>query len=276
MDATQRADPRDQPYATPRCFAVGLNLTWRGGTSCGSGGGGTGRWVRLTHQWCSRRCARAQEASRDPGFVAISPGPHDADFRARMARGERRRRGAPADGARTAERAARGGPARREGRGGRPRGAAAGAALAVLVLSLALGLSGCWLLAWHRARRAVTLHSAPPALPADSSSPAVAPDLFWGTYRPHVYFGMKTRSPQPLLTGNLDAGRAGRRALNLGAPASRQIKGGEEWIRRVIKRDDPEVLGDPEGQVPCSLFDLPGHSTPRTDVGAARHHPGDP
>ncbi|XP_059798508.1 mannosyl-oligosaccharide glucosidase isoform X2 [Balaenoptera ricei] len=118
-----------------------------------------------------------------------------------MARGERRRRGAPADGARTAERAARGGPARREGRGGRARGAAAGAALAVVVLSLALGLSGCWLLAWHRARRAVTLHSAPPALPPDSSSPAVAPDLFWGTYRPHVYFGMKTRSPQPLLTG---------------------------------------------------------------------------
>ncbi|KAF5915072.1 hypothetical protein HPG69_003573 [Diceros bicornis minor] len=170
-----------------------------------------------------------------------------------MARGERRRRGAPADGARTAERAARGGPARRDGRGGGARGAAGGAALAVVVLSLALGLSGSWLLAWHRARRAVTLHSAPPALPPDSSSPAVAPDLFWGTYRPHVYFGMKTRSQQPLLTGNRAPGRVGRRTLNLGAPASRQSKGGEEWIRRVMKRDDPGVLGDPEGQVPCSL-----------------------
>lgn len=165
-----------------------------------------------------------------------------------MARGDRRRRGAPADGPRTAERAARGGPVRRDGRGGRARGAAGGAALALVVLSLALGLSGRWLLAWYRSRRAVMLHSAPPALPPDSSSPTVAPDLFWGTYRPHVYFGMKTRSPQPLLTGNLDPGRAGRRAFNLGAPASRQIKGGEEWIRRVRKRDDPEVIGDPEGQ----------------------------
>ncbi|XP_010828020.1 PREDICTED: mannosyl-oligosaccharide glucosidase [Bison bison bison] len=118
-----------------------------------------------------------------------------------MARGDRRRRGAPADGPRTAERAARGGPVRRDGRGGRARGAAGGAALALVVLSLALGLSGRWLLAWYRSRRAVMLHSAPPALPPDSSSPTVAPDLFWGTYRPHVYFGMKTRSPQPLLTG---------------------------------------------------------------------------
>ncbi|XP_004696166.1 mannosyl-oligosaccharide glucosidase [Echinops telfairi] len=115
-----------------------------------------------------------------------------------MARGERRRRGAAADGARAAERAARSGSERR---GGGPRGAAGGAALAVVILSLVLGLSGRWLLAWHRARRAVTLHSAPPVLAPNSSSPAVAPDLFWGTYRPHVYFGMKTRSPQPLLTG---------------------------------------------------------------------------
>ncbi|XP_037663166.1 mannosyl-oligosaccharide glucosidase [Choloepus didactylus] len=114
-----------------------------------------------------------------------------------MARGERRRRAAPAEGARAAERAARGGPSRRDGQGGGARGAV----LAVVALSLALGLSGRWLLVWYRAQRAVTLHPAPPALPPDSSSPAVAPDLFWGTYRPHVYFGMKTRSPRPLLTG---------------------------------------------------------------------------
>uniref|UniRef100_A0A2K5K974 Mannosyl-oligosaccharide glucosidase n=1 Tax=Colobus angolensis palliatus TaxID=336983 RepID=A0A2K5K974_COLAP len=118
-----------------------------------------------------------------------------------MARGERRRRAVPAEGVRTVERTARGGPGRRDGRGGGPRSTAGGVALAVVVLSLTLGMSGRWVLAWHRARRAVTLHSAPPVLPADSSSPAVAPDLFWGTYRPHVYFGMKTRSPKPLLTG---------------------------------------------------------------------------
>ena len=40
-----------------------------------------------------------------------------------------------------------------------------------------------------------------------------------------------------------------------------------------MRRDDPEVIGDPEGQ---ELSDLRGHSTPRTDVGAARHHPRDP
>ncbi|XP_048208740.1 mannosyl-oligosaccharide glucosidase [Perognathus longimembris pacificus] len=116
-----------------------------------------------------------------------------------MARGERRRRTAPAEGPRTVERAARGGPGRRDGRGGGTRGATM--AVVVLVLAVALALSGRWIVAWHRAQRAVTLHSAPPALPPDSSSPAVAPDLFWGTYRPHVYFGMKTRSPKPLLTG---------------------------------------------------------------------------
>uniref|UniRef100_A0A8C5KJ35 Mannosyl-oligosaccharide glucosidase n=1 Tax=Jaculus jaculus TaxID=51337 RepID=A0A8C5KJ35_JACJA len=115
-----------------------------------------------------------------------------------MARGERRRRPAPAEGQRTVERVSRGGPGRQ---GGGARGTAGGAALAVVVLALALALSGRWVLAWYRARRAVTLHSAPPALPPDSSGPAAAPDLFWGTYRPHVYFGMKTRSPKPLLTG---------------------------------------------------------------------------
>ncbi|XP_040849595.1 mannosyl-oligosaccharide glucosidase isoform X2 [Ochotona curzoniae] len=115
-----------------------------------------------------------------------------------MARGERRRRVAPAEGKRPAERAARGVPERR---GGGAPGTPGRAALAIVVLLLALGLSGRWMLAWYRMRRAVTLHSAPPALPPDSSSPAVAPDLFWGTYRPQVYFGMKTRSSQPLLTG---------------------------------------------------------------------------
>lgn len=119
-----------------------------------------------------------------------------------MARGERRRRGAPAvDGARAAEGAARGGPARRESRGGVTCGMVVASILVIVVLPLGLPLSGSWLVSWYRVRRAVTLHAAPPALPPGSSSPAVAPDLFWGTYRPHVYFGMKTRSPQPLVTG---------------------------------------------------------------------------
>merc|ERR1711970_851659 len=29
----------------------------------------------------------------------------------------------------------------------------------------------------------------------------VHPDRFWGTYRPHVYFGMRTRSPNSMLLG---------------------------------------------------------------------------
>lgn len=27
------------------------------------------------------------------------------------------------------------------------------------------------------------------------------PDIFWGTYRPGVYFGLKTRDPHSLVTG---------------------------------------------------------------------------
>lgn len=27
------------------------------------------------------------------------------------------------------------------------------------------------------------------------------PDRYWGTYRPNVYFGMKTRDPHSLVTG---------------------------------------------------------------------------
>ncbi|XP_074086113.1 mannosyl-oligosaccharide glucosidase [Macrotis lagotis] len=126
-----------------------------------------------------------------------------------MVRGERRRRaGPPAEGPRAADKAGRrregragGGPGagpRRGpgGRGGGGPGAAALAALGVaLALGLGLGLSWRGIVAWQRARRAVTPHPAPPALP-----PA-APALFWGTYRPHLYFGMKTRSPRAPVTG---------------------------------------------------------------------------
>ncbi|KAJ7327321.1 hypothetical protein JRQ81_017080 [Phrynocephalus forsythii] len=60
---------------------------------------------------------------------------------------------------------------------------------------------------WRRAARAVSLHPAPRALPPDSSTGA--PDgggddalrRFWGSYRPHVYFGMKARSPRSPVAG---------------------------------------------------------------------------
>ncbi|KAF1553121.1 Mannosyl-oligosaccharide glucosidase, partial [Eudyptes schlegeli] len=42
---------------------------------------------------------------------------------------------------------------------------------------------------------------APPALPPGATGPLASPHRFWGTYRPHVYFGMKTRSPRALVTG---------------------------------------------------------------------------
>uniref|UniRef100_A0A8C1LFE4 Mannosyl-oligosaccharide glucosidase n=1 Tax=Cyprinus carpio TaxID=7962 RepID=A0A8C1LFE4_CYPCA len=51
------------------------------------------------------------------------------------------------------------------------------------------------------ARRVVTLHPSPRVLDANSSSPAVSPERYWGTYRPQVYFGMKTRSPRSVVTG---------------------------------------------------------------------------
>lgn len=137
-----------------------------------------------------------------------------------MARSERRRRAAAAEGARSLEKAR--GAGRRDGRASGAsgaRGSAGGAALAVVVLALAFGLSGRWVMAWLRMRRALTLHPAPPALSPDSSSPAVAPELFWGTYRPHVYFGMKTRSSKPLLTGNSGAGDRG------GSSSLRRLRG---------------------------------------------------
>lgn len=56
-------------------------------------------------------------------------------------------------------------------------------------------------LQWWLAGRITTLHSSQRMLDANSSSPAVSPEKFWGSYRPQVYFGMKTRSPKSLVTG---------------------------------------------------------------------------
>ena len=41
----------------------------------------------------------------------------------------------------------------------------------------------------------------PPLASPQNTSPAVDPDRFWGTYRPHTYFGLRTREPYPVVTG---------------------------------------------------------------------------
>ncbi|XP_056136142.1 mannosyl-oligosaccharide glucosidase [Lampris incognitus] len=51
------------------------------------------------------------------------------------------------------------------------------------------------------AKRVVTLHPSPHVLDASSTSAKVSPERFWGSYRPQVYFGMKTRSPRSIVTG---------------------------------------------------------------------------
>ncbi|KAL8206431.1 UNVERIFIED_CONTAM: hypothetical protein K2H54_003001 [Gekko kuhli] len=116
-----------------------------------------------------------------------------------MAR-ERRRR-AP-EGARPHERGPRGAGAARKGPPGR--GAAAAARWAAVGLAAAAA-TACGLLAagWalSSSASATAPHPAARALPANSSSAAAAPGLFWGSYRPHVYFGMKTRSPRAPVAG---------------------------------------------------------------------------
>lgn len=42
---------------------------------------------------------------------------------------------------------------------------------------------------------------APFIIPANATSPELSPEKFWGTYRSQLYFGLRTRSPQSLLTG---------------------------------------------------------------------------
>lgn len=120
---------------------------------------------------------------------------------------ERRRRGA--EGPREARVRARERGAARGERGGR---GALGLA-AALALGLGLAAAGALLAQWGRwraASRAVSPHPAAPALPPGATGPGAAPHRFWGSYRPHVYFGMKTRSPRSVVTGACGAGGAGR------------------------------------------------------------------
>ncbi|CAL8353603.1 unnamed protein product [Boreogadus saida] len=51
------------------------------------------------------------------------------------------------------------------------------------------------------AKRVATLHPSPRVLDDNSTSAEVSPERFWGSYRPQVYFGMKTRSPKSIVTG---------------------------------------------------------------------------
>lgn len=109
---------------------------------------------------------------------------------------ERRRRGA--EGPREARNRPRERGAARGERGGR---AALGL---VAALGLGLAAAGSLVLLWGRwraAARAVSPHPAEPALPPGATGPDSAPHRFWGSYRPHVYFGMKTRSPRSVVTG---------------------------------------------------------------------------
>lgn len=51
------------------------------------------------------------------------------------------------------------------------------------------------------AKRVISLHTAPHVLDANSTTAEVSPERFWGSYRPQVYFGMKTRSRRSVVTG---------------------------------------------------------------------------
>uniref|UniRef100_A0A8C4NBP6 Mannosyl-oligosaccharide glucosidase n=1 Tax=Eptatretus burgeri TaxID=7764 RepID=A0A8C4NBP6_EPTBU len=72
-----------------------------------------------------------------------------------------------------------------------------------MVLGILSILWFCWAtyMRWWLAAQVVTPHSSPAILPDGATRASVSPLRFWGTYRPQVYFGMKTRSPKSLVTG---------------------------------------------------------------------------
>ncbi|XP_006011279.1 mannosyl-oligosaccharide glucosidase [Latimeria chalumnae] len=73
-------------------------------------------------------------------------------------------------------------------------------AVSLSVLSCAWYAYALYARHWH-AMQVVTLHPSPRILHPNSTGPVVSPEKFWGSYRPQVYFGMKTRSPRSLVTG---------------------------------------------------------------------------
>uniref|UniRef100_A0A8B9RZD9 Mannosyl-oligosaccharide glucosidase n=1 Tax=Accipiter nisus TaxID=211598 RepID=A0A8B9RZD9_9AVES len=115
--------------------------------------------------------------------------------------GERRRRGGEGPRERTRERGTRREREKEQQRGSSRGRAALVIAAAAAAAALALGLAAAEWKRWNAAALLVTPHPAPPALPPGSAGPLASPQRFWGTYRPHVYFGMKTRSPRALVTG---------------------------------------------------------------------------
>ena len=70
----------------------------------------------------------------------------------------------------------------------------------VLILSSAC-LVGYYLYQEHLRLRVATPLNSPKLMNDDYVSVANSPERFWGTYRPHTYFGMKTRSPNSPVFG---------------------------------------------------------------------------
>ncbi|NXY88277.1 MOGS glucosidase, partial [Alcedo cyanopectus] len=113
--------------------------------------------------------------------------------------GERRRRGGGGNGGR--ERPRRDKERDRQQQQGPGRGRTAAAAALTVAVTVALALAAAEWKRWSETSQFVSPHPAPPAVPPGSTGPLASPERFWGTYRPHVYFGMKTRSPRSLVTG---------------------------------------------------------------------------
>ncbi|NXG01592.1 MOGS glucosidase, partial [Sakesphorus luctuosus] len=119
--------------------------------------------------------------------------------------GERRRRAGDGPRERPRERLRERDPKQRQqqqqARGpGRGRTALA-VAVAAAALALGLAVAATEWSRWNETSRLITPHPAPRAVPPGSTGPFASPTYFWGTYRPHVYFGMKTRSPRAVVTG---------------------------------------------------------------------------
>nr|XP_032832732.1 mannosyl-oligosaccharide glucosidase [Petromyzon marinus]XP_032832733.1 mannosyl-oligosaccharide glucosidase [Petromyzon marinus]XP_032832734.1 mannosyl-oligosaccharide glucosidase [Petromyzon marinus] len=92
----------------------------------------------------------------------------------------------------------------RKGAARRPSWDIGGALLNVAIVLGAVSLAWfCWAsyVRWRLTARLTTPLPAEPAVPQGSSLPAASPDRFWGSYRPGVYFGMKTRSPRSPVAG---------------------------------------------------------------------------
>lgn len=74
--------------------------------------------------------------------------------------------------------------------------------LAVAIIFIAaLAVPGIYLYQCYLEDRVRTPLSSPKILSPNSSSAEVCPDRYWGSYRPHMYFGMKTRTPHSPVVG---------------------------------------------------------------------------